>query len=63
MNVAGKPARARSAARPRAQDEMGWLLAVAAAFLVVHIVALTICDRATLDRTAPGQLALSQECD
>ncbi|MDI3563429.1 hypothetical protein [Bradyrhizobium sp. Arg816] len=63
MIAAGKPARANGVARPQTQDETGWLLAVAAAFLVVHIVALTICDRATADRTAPGQLALSQECD
>jgi hypothetical protein len=28
--------------RSQAQDEMGWLLAIAAAFLLVHIVAWTI---------------------
>jgi hypothetical protein len=34
---------------------MGWLLAVALAFLLVHIVAGTICLRASANETAPSR--------
>jgi hypothetical protein len=32
---------------------MGWLLAMAAAFLIVHIPAWVICMRASANETAP----------
>lgn len=62
MIVASKSARASSTVRP-AHNEMGWLLAVAAAFLVVHIVALTISERNSPSRTVAGQAAISELCD
>jgi hypothetical protein len=43
---------------------MGWLLAIAAAFLLVHVVAWTICGRASGPKTAkslPETICLS--CD
>jgi hypothetical protein len=43
---------------------MGWLLAIAAAFLLVHVVAWTICGRASGTETAkslPETICLS--CD
>jgi hypothetical protein len=45
MVVANRADRARLTAP--SSNEMGWLLAVAAAFLIVHIVALTILGRAS----------------
>ncbi|QAU40313.1 hypothetical protein XH86_23580 [Bradyrhizobium guangdongense] len=62
MIATSKSARASSTARP-AQEETAWLLAVAAAFLVVHIVALTISERASASRTVAGQSAISELCD
>ena len=63
MIDASSPARARLTSRRPAQNETAWLLAVAAAFLIVHIAALTICGHASAGRTPPGQLALSLDCD
>lgn len=63
MIAAGKPARTRLTARPKARDETGWLLAVAAAFLIVHIVGLTITARAFAGQTTTGQSAISELCD
>lgn len=64
MVVTNRAAQAGLTTRSRAQDEMGWLLAVAAAFLLVHVVAWTICGRASGPKTAkslPETICLS--CD
>ncbi|WP_441234908.1 hypothetical protein [Bradyrhizobium sp. 930_D9_N1_4] len=43
---------------------MRWLLAVAAAFLVVHVVAVVIWGRASAgETTAPAQATISPLCD
>lgn len=60
MIVANRPYQARVTARPPVRDEMGWLMAVAAAFLLTHVVALTIWGRASVNETvAPEQAAIS----
>ncbi|MDA9443913.1 hypothetical protein XH98_33445 [Bradyrhizobium sp. CCBAU 51745] len=63
MIDASSPARARLTSRRPAQNETAWLLAVAAAFLFVHVVALTILQRAFAAHTAAGQSAISELCD
>lgn len=47
MLVTSKTAQARSVARRPARNEMGWLVAVALAFLLIHIVAGAIWMRAS----------------
>jgi hypothetical protein len=60
MIVANRPYQAKVTARSPARDEMGWLMAVAAAFLLTHVVALTICGRASANEpAAPEQAAIS----
>jgi hypothetical protein len=55
MLVSGRPAHARLARRP-APGEMGWLLAVALAFIVLHIIAGTIWQRASTNvATTPAE--------
>jgi len=52
MVVTNRAAQTGLTTRSQAQDEMGWLLAIAAAFLLVHVVAWTICGRASGTETA-----------
>ena len=60
MLVANRPAQARLTAQPPARNEMGWLVAVAVAFLTVHIVAGTIWMRASANEAVPtGHEAIS----
>jgi len=62
MVVANRAGRARWTAP--SSNEMGWLLAVAAAFLIVHIVALTILGRASTSETTNYQPeTISLLCD
>jgi len=64
MVVTNRAAQTGLTTRSRAQDEMAWLLAVAAAFLLVHVVAWTICGRGSETETAkslPETICLS--CD
>lgn len=64
MIVANRPTQGRSAAQPPSQNEMGWLVAAALAFLVAHIVALTIWTRASATESgASGQEAISSLYD
>ena len=59
-SVTGRPDPEKSAARPPATGEMGWLVAVALAFLLVHIAAGTIWGRTSAkEATTTGQEALS----
>ncbi|MEH2495604.1 hypothetical protein V1294_002083 [Bradyrhizobium sp. AZCC 1678] len=55
MLVTGRPAQPRLPAQPSARNEMGWLVAVAAAFLIIHIVAGTIWLRASVNETTASQ--------
>jgi len=57
MLVTRRPAQAKSAARLPAPSEMGWLVAVAAAFLMIHIVAGTtwLCASANEATTSRHQ--------
>jgi hypothetical protein len=55
MLATSRPAQARSVARPPARNEMGWLVAVALAFLVIHIVAGTIWMRASANETTTSR--------
>jgi hypothetical protein len=57
MIATSKPVQIGSTARPSARHEMGWLLAMAAAFLVVHIAAWMICMRASANEAAPVEQA------
>jgi hypothetical protein len=52
MVLTNGTAQTRLTTRSHAQNEIGWLLAVAAAFLVVHVVAWTICGHASRAETA-----------
>jgi ABC-type uncharacterized transport system permease subunit len=64
MVIANRTAQTRMAIRSHAHNEIGWLLAVAAAFLVVHVVAWTICghaSRSKLPNSQPETICLS--CD
>jgi hypothetical protein len=64
MIIANRSSQAGLTARPSAGHEMSWLMAVAAAFLIAHIVALTIWGRASANEPAvPGQAAISSLCD
>ena len=55
MPVSGSPAHARLARLP-APAEMGWLLAVAAAFIVIHIIGGTARQRASANAaTTPAE--------
>lgn len=51
MLVASKTAHARSVARHPARNEMGRLVVMALAFLLIHIVAGTIWMRASANET------------
>ncbi len=53
MIIANPPAEARLTASPPTRSEMGWLVAVAVAFLIVHIVAGTIWMRASANEGTP----------
>jgi hypothetical protein len=55
MLVTSKTAQAKLVARRPARNELGWLVAVALAFLVVHIVAGTIWMRASANETTPSR--------
>ena len=55
MLVASKPAQDKRSARLPASNEMGWLTAVAVAFLMVHFVAWTIWPRPSASEAAPPQ--------
>lgn len=61
--IAPRKSPARPVTRPEARNEMNWLLAIAAAFLVVHFVAWTISARAVAGEAAAGQSAISELCD
>jgi ABC-type uncharacterized transport system permease subunit len=64
MVVTSRTAQTGLTRRPPAQNELGWLLAVAAAFLLVHIAAWTICGHASRIEAAnsrPKTICLS--CD
>lgn len=64
MTIGSSAGQARLMAAPQARNEMGWLLAAAAAFLIVHIVALTIWGRASASETASSQPeTISLLCD
>ncbi|MGY4625047.1 hypothetical protein [Bradyrhizobium sp. USDA 4486] len=63
MIDASSTARARLTSRRPAQNETAWLLAIAAAFLIVHVAALTIFQRAFAGQTPPWQSAISELCD
>jgi hypothetical protein len=52
MLVASKPTQDKRSARLPASNEMGWLTAVAVAFLMVHLVACTIWSRASAREAA-----------
>jgi hypothetical protein len=54
MPVASRPAQAKRTTQ-LAPGETGWLVAVALAFLLVHIVAGTICLRASANEAAPSR--------
>ena len=55
MPVASRPTQANRTTRLPASRETGWLVAVALAFLLVHIAAGTICLRASANETAPSR--------
>lgn len=55
MLVTSRPAQARPITRASARNEMGWLVAVTLAFLVIHIVAGTIWMRASANETTPSR--------
>ncbi|WBL82197.1 hypothetical protein I3J27_17840 [Bradyrhizobium xenonodulans] len=55
MLVTSKAAQAKLVARSPARNEMGWLMAVALAFLVIHIVAGTIWMRASANETTTSR--------
>jgi hypothetical protein len=55
MPVASRPAQAKRTTQLPAPGETGWLVAVALAFLLVHIVAGTICLRASANEAAPSR--------
>jgi hypothetical protein len=55
MFVTSSPAQTRLAAQLPARNEMGWLVAVAAAFLIIHIVAGTNWLRASANETTTYQ--------
>ena len=64
MVVTNRAAQTRLTTRSQAQNEVGWLLAVAAAFLLVHVVAWTICGHASrieAVNSSPETICLS--CD
>jgi hypothetical protein len=64
MVVTNRTAQAGLTPCSHTQNEMGWLLAVAVTFLLVHVVAWTICGRASGIETAtslPETICLS--CD
>jgi hypothetical protein len=64
MVVANRIAEARLTVRSPQRSEMRWLMAVAAAFLVVHIVAVMIWGRVSAsEATAPVQATISPLCD
>jgi hypothetical protein len=64
MVVANRIAEARLPVRSPQRSEMRWLMAVAAAFLVVHIVAVMIWGRVSAsEATAPVQATISPLCD
>jgi hypothetical protein len=56
--VAKKAARAELSTQLSSKDEMGWLVAMAVAFLIVHIVAGTIMMRAS-----PGASAVAASAE
>jgi hypothetical protein len=60
MIATSKPTQVESTAQNSARHEMGWLLAMAAAFLVVHIAASVICMRASANETAPAERLASR---
>jgi hypothetical protein len=64
MPVASRPAQARLAARLPAPNWMGWPVAVAVAFLVIHVIAGTIWLRASANEaTTSRQEAISSLYD
>jgi hypothetical protein len=64
MPVANRPAQAHSTAKLPAQNESGWLAAVAIAFLIVHIVAGMLMIRASGNDIADtGREAISSLYD
>ncbi len=65
MLVASKPAQDKRSARLPASNEMGWLTAVAVAFLMVHLVACTIWSHASAREAAatPPNEAISSVYD
>lgn len=60
MHAARRPALATLAARPPAPDRMGWPVAVAVAFLVIHVVAGTIWLRASATKTTTSRQEAQQ---
>jgi hypothetical protein len=64
MVVTNRTAQRGLTTRSHGQNEMGWLSAVAAAFLVVHVVALSICGHASRIETAnSGPETICLSCD
>jgi hypothetical protein len=64
MLVTSRPAQAELAAQLPAPSEMGWLVAVAVAFFMIHIVAGTIWLRASAhEATTSGHEAISSSYD
>jgi hypothetical protein len=55
MLVTSKPPQAKLATQLSATSEMGWLVAVALAFLVIHVVAGTIWLRASANETTTSR--------
>ncbi|MGY3507272.1 hypothetical protein [Bradyrhizobium lupini] len=53
--VTSRATQTKLAARSHAHNETGWLLAVAAAFLIVHAAAWTICGHVSSNEGAHSQ--------
>lgn len=59
-----RPEKARRTTETPTRNEMGWLAAIAAAFMMVHIVAWTLGTHASAqENKATGNEAISPLCD
>jgi hypothetical protein len=64
MMIANRTAQTRATIKPHANGETCWLLAVAAAFFVVHLVAWTILGHASRVDLPDSQLeTICRSCD
>ncbi|MCA1401108.1 hypothetical protein [Bradyrhizobium sp. BRP56] len=64
MMIANRTAQTRATIKPHANGETYWLLAVTAAFLVIHLVAWTILGHASRVDLPDSQLeTIGRSCD